>query len=107
MDLLQQLRTNLQAYLFIFVLIENAAVLGGYWWLQSNTRLGSTKAAVASAVLAGLLTLALAKLYSNFVIEPLKALWQAILHLSPSEHGIAPPKMESLRFGRELVTNLT
>lgn len=44
---------------------------------------------------------------ARYFIEPTKALWQAILHLSPSEHGVAAPKPEKLRVGRELVTNLT
>jgi signal transduction histidine kinase len=42
----------------------------------------------------------------SFLTEPLKALWQAILHLSPTEQGVAAPKIETLKFGRELVAGL-
>lgn len=37
---------------------------------------------------------------------PLDAVGRAILHVSPSEHGVAAPKLESLRIGRAYVTDL-
>lgn len=41
-----------------------------------------------------------------YVTDPLKILWQAILHVSPEHHGTAAPNLEKARVGRELVTTL-
>lgn len=43
---------------------------------------------------------------SGKLLEPLQAIWQLILHLSPQEHGVMPPNIEALKVGRELVASL-
>ncbi len=41
------------------------------------------------------------------VLEPVRFLQQAILHVSPDHVGTAPPNFEKSRIGRELVTSLS
>lgn len=43
---------------------------------------------------------------ARYVSEPLRFLWQAILHVSPEHQGTAAPNLERCRVGRELVTSL-
>lgn len=43
---------------------------------------------------------------SKYLIEPLKAIWQLILHISPSGVAVPAPNIDSLKTGRELVANL-
>ncbi len=44
---------------------------------------------------------------SGFITSPIKLLQQAILHVSPTQHGVTAPNLEKARLGKELVTNLT
>jgi PAS domain-containing protein len=54
-----------------------------------------------------LLGLWVAEFITSYVIEPLQAVWQAILHLNPEQQGIAAPQSDKLRVGKELVASLT
>ncbi len=54
-----------------------------------------------------LISLIAARILSRFILSPLHALWQAILHVAPESNLIAAPNVGSLHFGRELVTSLT
>lgn len=44
---------------------------------------------------------------AKYSIEPIKFIWQAILHVSPDHQGTPAPNVEQVRLGRELVTSLT
>ncbi len=107
MDNLEQLRRSVRLYLFGAVLFENILLIGIGWSLYKYTKLGSIPSLASSLLLSSLMTLLLVRIVSSFVMQPMRALWQAILHLSPSEQGIAAPKIEDLRMGRELVANLS
>ena len=43
---------------------------------------------------------------SSYLMQPIKAVWQAVLHISPDTDAVAP-RPDSLKFGRELVASLT
>lgn len=106
MDHLEQLRYNIRIRLFVMLLAENAAVIGTYQ-LMLHVAHSSQAAALAGSVLVAVaVTAILTRIFSNYVLQPIQALWQAILHLSPTEQGVAPPEINDLRLGRELVTSL-
>ncbi len=66
---------------------------------------------ITSAVIAGSLGIVFMYMFAStigtYVTEPLKVLSQAILHVTPGEHGAPPPNLDKLKAGRELVTNLS
>ncbi len=43
---------------------------------------------------------------SDYVTEPINLIQQAILHISPDQHGYNAPNLENIKLGKELVTNL-
>jgi signal transduction histidine kinase len=43
---------------------------------------------------------------SRHLLQPLRMLWQAILHVSPETTSVGPPNLEKLHLGRQLVTSL-
>lgn len=47
-----------------------------------------------------------ARYTSRYILSPLHALWQAILHIAPESNSVPAPNVEKLRFGRQLVGNL-
>ena len=107
MDYLERLIHKTKLRLFAVILIGDAILIGG-WWLGDNL-LGLNSLETAGLLLAiafietGLIAVGL----GNYLMQPLKATWQAILHLSPTEQNVAAPSLERISFGRELVTNLT
>jgi signal transduction histidine kinase len=42
-----------------------------------------------------------------YSVEPVRALWQAILHIAPDHQGVAAPNLQKIKVGRELITSLT
>jgi signal transduction histidine kinase len=106
MDNLQRLQRNIRSYLVAIIATENLIAIGVGWWLSQHTQLSHVLVAVISLVLGIFLSVLIAWVASSYLIQPTKALWQAILHLSPTEHGIAAPQLDSITLGKELVMNL-
>ena len=106
MDHLEQLRHHLRLTLLSILLAENTLVLGSYESLVHLAHSSPAAALIGSVFIAVALAVVIMHFYSNYVLQPLQALWQAILHLSPTEQGIAPPALNDLHLGRELVASL-
>ncbi len=107
MDHLSKLLARIRQQLFFVILIENICLIGIWWIGTSFTSLPTAYIAGASLFISVGLTLILMYSLSNYFIQPVQALWQAILHLSPTEHGVAAPHLEDISLGRELVGALT
>lgn len=107
MDLLEQFRRSIRQSLIGLICVENAVVVFIGWFGTTHTSINPIELAVISLLLGSALTVLVVYVSTSFVLQPLKAIWQAILHLSPNQHGIAPPKLDDLMFGRKLVANLT
>lgn len=107
MNHLEQIRRQVRQRLLLLICIDNLAIIGFWWIALKYGHLSAVMIALGSAglglVVGGLVIFSV----SDYVLTPLQALWQAVLHLSPTEHGIAAPKLEDLKLGRELVTSLT
>ncbi len=107
MNYLDQLRNRIGIYLLAIIVIENSIVIAFYWALQYYTSIDTFIILAGSLTLGVLLACLIMWFFSSYVVQPLRAVWQAIVHLSPTEHGITAPKVENLRLGRELVASLT
>lgn len=107
MDHLEHLRLRIRQYLFLFIILENILVAGTIWYGYTYLNFSLGVIFCGGAVVGIALSVAIVLITSNFFLQPLRALWQAIFHLSPSQHGIAPPTIKNLRLGRDLVNSLT
>jgi signal transduction histidine kinase len=107
MDHLEQTKRRIRLALFGLLAAENAVVIIAYTELRHFTNLGNVQALAISLVVGFLLTAVISVGFANYVTEPLKALWQLILHLSPSEQGIPAPQNKPLQLGQELVAALS
>lgn len=107
MDHFKRLQSKVTNHLTLVIIVSNILVSGLTWLL---IRLTDTPVIIAFAIIAITIVslgLLLGSATANYVLEPLRFLWQAILHVSP-EHGNTPaPNLEKSRLGRELVTSLT
>lgn len=48
-----------------------------------------------------------AMIASRYLLAPLHAIWQAVLHIAPDRASAGAPNLQKIRIGRELVTSLT
>ncbi len=106
MDYLQAFQKNIRRYLLALVTLENMLTIAIDWQLTDHTRLSHPAIAGISLVAGLILSLLLVWLFSRYLMQPLRAIWQGVLHISPTEHGTASPDVAKLRLGRELVTSL-
>lgn len=60
----------------------------------------------AAALIIAAVAFLLSRMLATMIADPLHALWQAILHVSPDHYEISPPDLNKIRLGKELVTSL-
>jgi signal transduction histidine kinase len=105
MDHVQTFRRRLFQLVFSLLLIEGIVFISAWWFTARHT---STPIYVFIAISVGVLVICLitALYITKLVTSQLQAIWQAVLHISPTEHGIPAPELERLQLGRELVQSL-
>lgn len=107
MDHFQKLRGQIGRYLFLILLL-GPVMISLFWWLAlENWAIEPYLLLIGSLVAVTVLSLILASVAAGFVLQPLKLLWQAILHVSPDHTGTPAPDVDKVRVGRELLTSLT
>jgi signal transduction histidine kinase len=106
MDQIQQLLRSIRQHLLLVVLAENAILLSIWVILEDFAKLSSILTLLIGfwLVIGGSVFIALFS--GRYLIQPIQALWQAIMHLSPSVQGVAAPELAKLSLGADLVTNL-
>ncbi|HSX46206.1 MAG TPA: ATP-binding protein [Candidatus Saccharimonadia bacterium] len=107
MDNLDQFREKIRIRLFLLRLAGNVAVVGTFWVLLKFTRLDDTAIAAIALSVGFVLAFVSVRRFSAYITDPLTAIWQGILHVSPDGQSVAAPDMSKLKFGKELVTSLT
>jgi signal transduction histidine kinase len=108
MDNLQEVIHRIRQHLFSVLLAENVLLVAAYWIGSHFLAINSLIIGAAAICVAIPVSLLVARFSSTFLIQPLRALWQVVLHLSPEEQiDVAAPQIQNLTLGRELVTNLT
>lgn len=106
MDHFTQLKRQVLRYLLVLLLITSAIMLAGWWIGSSLLQANVTLLLLILSVLAAIVALLFARMATNYVLEPVRMLWQAILHVSP-EHADAPaPNLQTAKVGHELINSL-
>lgn len=106
MNQLEQLRLQIRKHLLLLIFLENVALVGLLLAADYYSSLNLLTIVLGTLGLGLALAIILVFKVSNYVLQPLQAIWQTVLHLNPTEHGITAPKLEEINLGRELVTNL-
>lgn len=106
MDRLDELRSQVRLHLLAMVVIQNIIAIVVIGSLLAFTELGIIESALLTISFSSIAALIGVNVVSSRVVEPMRALWQTVLHLSPAEHGATAPTFNEVRMGRELVTSL-
>lgn len=106
MDHLQTFITQIRRHLFAVLMLNNVLLIGGWWYLSQvflfEDSLVLLTLIVASLALAG----GLMWVSSAYITQPMRLIWQAILHISPHTANMPAPDLKHNRLGRELVVTL-
>ncbi len=106
MDFLHKFRSQVRNYLFVAILVENAALITIWWFVHGHYGISNVE------LLGGLGVLALLGAYlvsiptSSYVVQPIATLWKAIQHVAPHGDQQAAPNLEQYKLGREVVATL-
>jgi signal transduction histidine kinase len=106
MDHLHKLTRQTRDYVFLVALVFNVSLIAAYVASTQLFGLNAVSALILVIVLAILLALIGARAITGFALQPVRYLWQAILHVSPGHSNIPAPNLEEAKVGRELVTSL-
>jgi two-component system sensor histidine kinase VicK len=107
MDYFQRLLRTTRINLFIVFFLDNLLLFGS-WWLGSKIlKLNGVELLGLISAVALIETTIIASQLTKYLIQPVKALWQAVMHLTPEPNNTAAPKIDQLSYGRELVSTVT
>jgi signal transduction histidine kinase len=112
MDHLQKFVAQLQNRVAILLMINSLTIIGGYWLIAAyvGPNLHFKNQQIATAIIlvfiAFLSIILLAWFASTYLTKPVRLIWQAVLHISPSTANYPAPDTKHVGFGQELVTAL-
>lgn len=112
MDHLQKFVAQLQNRVAILLMLNSISIIGGYWlmayYVGPNLHFKNQQIAtvIILVFIAFLSVIALAWLASTYLTKPIRLVWQAVLHISPSTANYPAPDTKNIGFGQELVTAL-
>lgn len=107
MDHFRKLESQVQLRIFGAFTVVIVILLGSVWVANQFLSFPLLLSLGIAAVLGFLVAILASSSAAKGSLEPLKAIWLAILHIDPEHHGTPAPDVNKLKIGRELVTSLT
>lgn len=106
MDHFKKLRENAIRRVLATTLLAEVVLIAEWWVLSELVGLPIIIILVLLIAAAFVMAVLLAVTTTDYVLEPLRYIWQAILHVTPEHSGTAAPDLGKARLGRELITSL-
>ncbi len=105
-DFFSKYRRQLSNRLLLIVLFMQALIVGSGWlmYLAGDVSTAQILAILSALGLCG--AVLLTRLLAHTTTEPIHRLWQAIQHVAPHGEQQPAPKIDDLKVGREIVSNL-
>lgn len=104
---LEKLERRIQLRNSGLILVFGLVPIISWWALSTYADLGNLAILGVILGLWAIISSILGYKLARHNLKPLAYLYQAILHISPSEHLVTAPNIEDLKVGKELVTSLT
>lgn len=106
MEQLHRLLKQIQLTIAAVIVVSNIVLVGIGWLTYIQLGWPLWQVAVALGLVIILVAIILSVITGGVLLQPFKFGWQAIMHVSPTEHGVAAPDVTQLKIGRELVASL-
>jgi signal transduction histidine kinase len=91
---------------FFTIFLPGSISLGLYYLGREILDINPTIVIVAVGIIFTVLGLVAYFIAKSLAFSPLQNIWQAVWHVSPGKSDTPPPKLENLKYGRELVSAL-
>lgn len=104
MDHLQKITSQARTRLAIMLLTNNALLLATWWVSAYYLHLGKNETLLAVGAIAFVALTLIAWISAPHVIQPLRLVWQAVLHIAPDTVNQKAPNLKNIHYGRELIT---
>ncbi|MGH7195433.1 MAG: sensor histidine kinase [Candidatus Saccharimonadales bacterium] len=106
MDQLQKLTNQIRLGLLAALIVNDGLIFGVLYFGHQASNLALKYLELGVIVVALLLAIMLAIGLGAFAMQPLRLLWQSILHISPEDNQVAAPKDHAGLLGKAVVENL-
>ncbi len=106
MNHLKKLSRSLVLSAFALVFLVNGMLLVSFMLLRTRVNLSDEWLLIVLAPVSALMSLVVATVLIDTSLKPIKALWQAVWHISPGKDNVPAPDMSKVKQGRELVDSL-
>ncbi len=90
----------------VVVFMIQALIIGGWWLGREVYDVSPWLILIVTCVTATITTTVAAFSITDYILEPMRYVWQAILHVTPEHSGTAAPNLENAKLGRELITSM-
>ena len=106
MDHYTRLKRQVVSYLIGILLLSSAVLLISWGLLTQLAKLNFVIVLAILIVEAVLLAVVMASKATDYILEPVRFLGQAILHVSPDSSNSPAPNLNQSKVGKELITSL-
>lgn len=106
MDDYKRLKSQVQILVLLSMLFVAGLSAGLYGLLTAYAGLATIPAACIVAVVATIISVISSSATADAALQPVKTIWQAVLHINPDHHSTPAPNLDRLRVGRELISNV-
>lgn len=106
MDHLQRFLSQTRNRIVVILLLDNILVVMSWWLASHYLQLEGIELILALAALMLAALVFMAWVSAAYISQPVRLIWQAVLHIAPDTANVKAPDLKHVRFGRELITAL-
>lgn len=106
MDHLQKFTSQIRNRLLLILLLNSSLIVGG-WYLADRYIDTDGPLLFVTVCLVAVVSLAIvAWVSAAYLAQPVRMIWQAVLHIAPNTANTVAPDLKQAHLGRELITTL-
>jgi signal transduction histidine kinase len=101
-----KLKRQIQVPILLYMIATAIIAVGTYSLLTVTAGFSDAIAAIITFVVVLGLSVVFSSQSAGTALDPIRTVWQAVLHIDPDHHTTPAPNLDKLRVGRELVNHL-
>lgn len=106
MDHLQKFTAQIRTRLLGILFINNLLIVGTWWAGDYILELNDDRLLIAVVTVGAVSALLMPWVHAYYIAQPMRVIWQAVLHIAPDTANTAAPDLKKAHLGHELVTAL-
>lgn len=106
MDHLQKFTAEIRTRLLSILFINNLLIIGAWWAGEYYLELNDDRLLIGVVTVGTVSALLMPWISAHYIAQPMRLIWQAVLHIAPDTANTAAPDLRKVHLGHELVTAL-